>query len=119
MDHFFDRWLMTNLCVGLNALSVRCMHPAQQHGRRFPCLSSETTLVTCSRLVSGLFTEVVQQIHSLRASGVMSSHAANDFASEDKASRMSDGIACTVPLEIFLLDIKQSYHEADRAPLIR
>ena len=41
--------------------------PGQQHGRRIPSLSSEHTLFTCCRLVSSFLTEMVQQIHSLRA----------------------------------------------------
>ena len=45
----------------------RCGQPGQQHGRRIPSLSSEHTLFTCCRLVSSFLTEMVQQIHSLRA----------------------------------------------------
>jgi hypothetical protein len=78
----------------------RCGQPGQQHGRRIPSLSSEHTLSTCCRLVSSFFTETVQQIHSLRASGVMSSHAASAFASDASAFRRSAGRSCTTPPEI-------------------
>src|SRR6185369_8173685 len=60
-----------------------------------------TTLLTCSFLFSGLFTEMVQQIHSLRASGVISSHAANALESGVSAFRKSAGSSWTTPLEIF------------------
>ena len=50
--------------------------PGQQQGRRIPSLSSVRTRSMCCLLVSGLLTEMTQQIHSFRASGVMSSHFA-------------------------------------------
>jgi hypothetical protein len=78
----------------------RCGQPGQQHGRRIPSLSSEHTLSTCCRLVSSFLTEMVQQIHSLRASGVMSSHASLAFASDASAFRRSPGRLCTTPPEI-------------------
>ena len=43
---------------GLIFLSLRWMHPSQQHGRRMPSFSSETTRFTCSRRTSGDFTKV-------------------------------------------------------------
>ena len=92
-----------NFCEGLIALSVRWVHPIQQQGRRIPSLSCDTTLPTCSFLVSGFLTEIVQQIHSLRESGVMSSHAARASGSEDRAFRKSIGSSWATPPEIFLL----------------
>jgi len=91
LDPFLDCRLSMNLCEGLVALSVRWTQPIQQQGRRTPSLSSVTTLSTCSFLVSGRLTESVQQIHSLRASGVISSHAANAAGSEARAFRKSAG----------------------------
>jgi hypothetical protein len=79
--------------------AYRCEQPGQQHGRRIPSLSSEHTLSTCCRLVSSFLTEMVQQIHSLRASGVMSSQAASAFASDASAFRRSAGRLCTTPPE--------------------
>ena len=78
----------------------RCGQPGQQQGRRIPSLSSEHTLSTCCRLVSSFLTEMVQQIHSLRASGVISSQAASAFASDVSAFRRSAGRLCTTPPEI-------------------
>lgn len=78
----------------------RCEQPGQQQGRRFPSLSCEHSLSTCRRLVSSFLTEMVQQIHSLRASGVMSSQAASAFASDASAFRRSAGRLCTTPPEI-------------------
>ena len=69
----------------------RCEQPGQQHGRRIPSFSSEHTRSTCCRLVSSRLTEIVQQIHSFRASGVMSSHAASAFSSDASAFRRSAG----------------------------
>ncbi|HEV2136900.1 MAG TPA: hypothetical protein VGR47_21960 [Terracidiphilus sp.] len=80
----------------------RCGHPGQQHGLRIPSFSSEHTLSKCCLLVSGFFTDITQQIHSLRASGVMSSHFARASASEISASRKSAGTSCTAPVESFV-----------------
>ena len=64
----------------------------------------------CCLLVSGFLTEITQQIHSLRASGVISSHFARAAGSEMRTSRKSAGTPCTAPGEIaffamdFILD---------------
>src|ERR1700761_6425399 len=108
VSHFLACLLSTNFCEGLSALSFRCVQPGQQHGRRIPSLSSATTLATCCFLVSGFLTEMVQQIHSLRDSGVISCHAANALGSEDRALRKSAGNSCATPPEIFLLMRKRS-----------
>ena len=65
-----------------------------------PSLSSVRTLSTCCFLVSGFLTDTTQQIHSLRASGVISSHFSRAAGSEIRVFRKSAGILCTVPLEI-------------------
>jgi hypothetical protein len=93
----------------------RCGQPGQQHGRRIPSLSSEHTLSTCCRLVSSFLTEMVQQIHSLRASGVMSSQAASAFASDAIAFRRSAGTSCTTPPEIRTVVIGLSRRLKDQA----
>jgi hypothetical protein len=49
----------------------------------------------CCFLVSGFLTEITQQIHSLRASGVISSHFANATGSEMRTFRKSAGTLCT------------------------
>lgn len=51
------------------------MQPTQQQGRRIAELSLETPALTRRSRVSCFLAEVTQQIHSLRASGVMSSQA--------------------------------------------
>jgi hypothetical protein len=93
----------------------RCGQPGQQQGRRIPSLSSEHTLSTCCRLVSSFLTEMVQQIHSLRASGVMSSHAASAFASDVSALRRSAGRLCATPPEIRAVVIRWSRRLTDQA----
>ncbi len=77
--------------------------PGQQQGRRIPSLSSVRTRSMCCLLVSGLLTEMTQQIHSLRASGVISSHFARAAGSEMRTFRKSAGTACTAPRETALL----------------
>jgi len=47
-----------------------------------------------SRLVSSFFTDTAQQIHSLRASGVMSFHVARAASLEKMAVRTSCGSVC-------------------------
>ena len=49
-------------------------------------------------LVSSFLAEVTQQIHSLRASGVMSVHRFFTLVSVSIALRKSAGILCTAPL---------------------
>ena len=83
--------------------------PAQQQGRRIPSFSSEHTLSTWRVLVSGCLTEMVQQIHSLRASGVISSHAARAAGSDIRAFRKSAGTRCATPDEILFLVIRLFY----------
>ena len=68
-----------------------------------PSLSSVRTRSTCCLLVSGFFTETTQQIHSLRASGVISSHFARAAESEMRTFRKSAGTVCTAPGEIVFL----------------
>ena len=53
----------------------------------------------CCLLVSGFLTETTQQIHSLRASGVISSHFARASGSEMRTFRKSAGTLCTAPGE--------------------
>src|SRR6266851_3045838 len=70
-----------------------------------PSLSSVHTRSTCCFLVSGFFTEIAQQIHSLRARGVRSSHTASASASEARVCRKSSGNSWTPPPEMSLLII--------------
>ena len=93
----------------------RCGQPGQQQGRRIPSLSCEHGLSTCCRLVSSFLTEMVQQIHSLRASGVMSSQAASAFASDASAFRRSAGRLCATPPEIWTVVIDPSRRLKDQA----
>jgi hypothetical protein len=69
-------------------------------GQRIPSLSSVRTRSTCCLLVSGFLTEITQQIHSLRASGVISSHFSPAAASEMRTFRKSAGTLCAAPAEL-------------------
>lgn len=94
-------------CIdGLIDLSVRWIQPIQQQGRRFPSMSSETTLFTWSFRVVSCLTEMVQQIHSFRASGVIFSHAASALGDVASAFFISAGSLCTVPEDIFAVMFK-------------
>jgi hypothetical protein len=79
------------------------MQPAQQQGLRIPPLSFESAFSIRILLVSTFLPDVTQQIHSLRASGVISSHTARAAGIEIRALRKSAGILCTVPVEISFL----------------
>src|SRR3989338_4516746 len=74
------------------------MQPAQQQGRRIPLLSFDSALLILMPLVSLFLPEVTQQIHSLRASGVISCHTESAFESEIRAFRKSAGNVCTTPV---------------------
>src|SRR5690242_14322319 len=100
---FLERLLSTACTDGLIGLSLRWIQPSQQQGRRIPSLSSLIVLLTCSCLVSSFLTKVTQQIHSLRASGVRSSHIASAALSDVSAFRKSAGNSCTTPAEIVLV----------------
>jgi hypothetical protein len=114
LHNYLDRLASIPRTDGLTALSVRWIHPIQQHGRRFPSLSWCLSLVICSFLVSSFFTNVTQQIHSFRASGVRFSHAANTTASDTRTFRISKGTACTVPPESAFWGIYASYTSPPR-----
>ena len=90
-------------------------HPGQQQGRRFPSLRFEQPHSIRRLLVSAFLADSIQHIHSLRASGVISSHAVNACESDVSAFFKSAGTACTTPLEIFFCDIdKLSFHKVQR-----
>ena len=99
------------IAEGIEPVEVVPNGVAQRQPR--PPLSGKPTVAFAGRLVreKGVdvllraFAKVVQQIHSLRASGVRLSHAASAFESEAKASRKSAGTMCAVPPEISFLVI--------------
>ena len=66
----------------------------------------------CCLLVSGFLTEITQQIHSLRASGVISSHFARATGSEMRTFRKSAGTLCTAPDEsaFLFMDLDTTLH---------
>ncbi len=81
------------------------MQPAQQHGRRLPTISSVTVLSMWFALVSCLLLVMVQQIHSLRASGVRSCHLSRADSSALRAFSKSFGTVWTTPFAIFVFVI--------------
>jgi preprotein translocase subunit SecG len=74
--------------------------PAQQQGRRIPSASFARVLWIRRLLVSGFLADSIQQIHSLRASGVISSHAVRAAGVAMRVLRKSAGILCTILLVI-------------------
>lgn len=79
--------------------------PAQQQGRRFPSLSSVSTLSLRPRLVSGFLASSTQQIQSLRAIEVISSQCDSATLSEMRAFRKSSGTLCITPFATSFLTI--------------
>lgn len=75
----------------------RCLHPGQQQGRRFPSVRLEQPHSIRLRLVSGFFADSIQQIHSLRASGVISPQVARAPGWTCNASSKSPGRSWTTP----------------------
>ena len=75
----------------------RCGHPGQQHGLRMPprILSMPTSIRRF--LVASRLAEITQQIHSLRASGVISAHTHMATTLDPMAFRKSAGSLWTVP----------------------
>jgi hypothetical protein len=51
-------------------LYLLCGQPGQQHGRRLPSCRFWVSCLILLTLVSDFFADMIQQIHSLRASGV-------------------------------------------------
>src|SRR5438445_4393132 len=91
------RLFSTQRTEGLSSLSLRWMQPSQQHGRRFPSSSSDRNRSTCWLLVSAFFGQSTQQIHSFRARGVRSCHAARTFGSAIRTCLKSIGTVWTTP----------------------
>ncbi len=83
--------------------SQRCGQPAQQQGRRMPLRILSKPTVMRRFLVSSFLADVTQQIHSLRASGVMSAHTSFTTGSDSIARRKSAGTRCTAPVRASLL----------------
>jgi hypothetical protein len=94
--------------------SQRCGQPTQQQGLRIPPLSFEIPFLIRISLVSAFTPEVTQQIHSLRASGVISAHTLRAAAEAMRALRKSAGILCTVPEAIAV--ITQLYSSVQYEP---
>ncbi len=86
-------------------LFPRCGHPGQQHGRRFPALRSVRTRSIRLSRVSTFLASSTQQIHSLRASGVLSSHQANASLSARRDATRSAGTLCTTPVATVFFDM--------------
>lgn len=93
----------------------RCLHPGQQQGRRWPASSSSWVLRMRRCRVTSCFASSTQQMNSLRASGVMSRHAASAAAFASNASRKSAGSLCTTPPGTRLLVTEQTTTQSSTA----
>jgi len=84
----------------------RCGHPGQQHGRRMPPRSLSMPTSMRRFLVAAFLAEVTQQIHSFRASGVISAQRRLATAFDSMALRKSAGSSWIVPPAIsrFVID---------------
>src|SRR3989440_3962576 len=94
------RLLSTQRTEELSSLSLRWMQPSQQHGRRFPSSSSDCNRWMWLLLVADFFGQTTQQIHSLRARGVRSSHAARTLGLAIRTRLKSTGTVCATPPDI-------------------
>jgi|SRR5215471_7433054 len=88
--------------------AMRTAWPATRPAHSFLKLRAYRSM--CCLLVSGFLTEITQQIHSLRASGVMSSHFARAAGSAMRTFRKSAGKRCTAPGGIAFLGIDFILH---------
>ena len=86
-------------------LFQRWGQPAQQQDRRMPLRILSRPTIMRRLLVSSFLADVTQQIHSLRASGVISAHTSFTIGSELIALRKSTGILCPAPEAISLLGV--------------
>src|SRR5262249_1344222 len=75
----------------------RCGHPGQHHGLRMPPRSLSMPTSMRRFLVSSFLADVTQQIHSFRASAVISVQRLFAAALDSMASRKSVGSLCTLP----------------------
>lgn len=73
-----------------------------------PRIFENPFLILISR-VSAFLASSTQQIHSFRASGVMSSQIASTFGSAARALRRSAGRSCTVPVAMVLFVMRGFY----------
>jgi hypothetical protein len=85
------------------------VQPAQQQGRRLPLESSVRALSTRQLRVCGFLAYTIQHSHSLRASGVISSHAVCAATAEIRTFFKSAGILCTTPPAILFLTMRLFY----------
>ena len=115
--YFIGTWYsyFTNSSIGTpNAvcrfqLFQRWGQPAQQQGRRFPSISSVRVLSIRWLLVFAFLADLIQHIHSLRASGVISFQTARDVGAEVRVFRKSAGTLCATPAVISFLVIGLFY----------
>lgn len=98
--HYKNSWLKA---LGWVRLFQRWGQPGQQQGRRFPSISSAHARWIWFLLVSNFLNEVIQQIHSLRASGVRSFQESSAAGLEERAFRKSSGTTCTTPVAMCFL----------------
>lgn len=83
--------------------------PGQQQGRRFPSARSARALSIRRLRVSGFTADSIQQIHSLRAIGVMLSQATKTCLSEESAALRSLGTLCKMPAAIDLTGMDHKF----------
>ncbi len=75
----------------------RCLHPGQQHGRRWPSSNSSCVRRIRRSRVMSCFASSTQQMNSFRARGVISLQASRAAGLAMSALRRSSGSLCTAP----------------------
>lgn len=82
------------------------IQPAKQHGLRFPFANLSIITLILLSLVSSFFASSIQQIHSLRARGVISCQTSLTLSDETSTSLTSFGSLWTTPLDNLVLDME-------------
>lgn len=96
-------------------LTYRCGQPGQQQGRRWPSDRFSQPCLMRLSLVADFLAEVIQQIHSLRARGVMSRQVSRAEGVAFSAVLRSSGRSWTTPAGICFKDKKRSLSAAAQA----
>ena len=93
------------LRIGSKCGCYRCMQPTQQQGLRIPPFSFDSAFWIRMILVSAFLPDVTQQIHSLRASGVISSQVFFAVGLVVRAFRKSAGMVWGILVGVSLFVI--------------
>jgi hypothetical protein len=116
---FYFLSIRTACCHRLGGLSLRCMQPDQQQGRLFPSSSSSQARSMRRSRVLACLASSIQQMNSLRPSGVRPCQSAKVAGFDRTAASRSLGALWTVPAENVSVIIRELDSARERARLPR